>query len=135
LDSVQLIVACVGLVVGVVLVHPERASTGAVCTTRLMLLEAPVPVPGVAVSVPLYVCALVPVLTVIVPQLLLALQLVTVPDKVVPLAVPYVMPVALAPPVLLSGQLIVAAVGAIAGLVTVHVPNTRAGVGALTVRL
>ena len=50
--SVQLMVAGVGVVVDV-LVQALRDSTAGVVTTRLTATDAPVPVPGVADSVPL----------------------------------------------------------------------------------
>jgi hypothetical protein len=51
--TVQLMVAAVGAVVGVVLLQPVTTRAGGVRTTRLMPWLAAVPVLGVAVSVPL----------------------------------------------------------------------------------
>jgi hypothetical protein len=54
---VQLLVAGVGETVGVVLEQPDRLSAGGVrgggFTTKLIAVDAPVPVLGVALSVPL----------------------------------------------------------------------------------
>ena len=80
-------VAAVGAMVGELLVQPLKVRPGCVFTVRLTPMEAADPVLGVAVRVPLYVPAAVPVVTVTVPQALLASQVLFGPDTVAPVIV------------------------------------------------
>ena len=68
--SVQVITAAVGVVV-VVLLQPLKDSAAGVITVKFTLVCAAEPVFGVAVSVPEYVPAPVPLVTVTVPQVAL----------------------------------------------------------------
>jgi len=82
--NVQVCVAAVGAVVGDVLAQLENASTAGVLTFRSTLSDAAVPALGVAVSVPVYVAAVVPVVTVTVPHVAPAAQLPVGPLIVAP---------------------------------------------------
>ena len=77
--------AAVGAVVGVVVLHPVNTKAAGVFTTRLTAVEAAVPAFGVAVSVPEYVAAAVPVVTVTVPQVAPPAHAPVGPEMVAPL--------------------------------------------------
>ena len=69
--SVQLNTAAVGEVVGELLVHALNARAAGVLTVKVTPVDVAEPVFGVAVSVPEYVPAPVPLVTVTVPQVAL----------------------------------------------------------------
>ncbi len=122
--------AAVGVVVAA---PPEHASANAAgvnalaFTVKLIGNEAATPVLGVAMSVPAYVPAVVPLETVTVPQVAPAAHVPVGPLTVEPPIGAYEIEAALAVPVLLTVQLRVAAVGVVDAAGAVHALSVNTG--------
>ena len=129
----QLIVAGAGADVGVVLAQFVNVSAGGVLTVRLTPTDAAEPALGVAVKVPAYVAAALPLVTVTMPQLELAAQAPVGPLIVMPASAEYAIELIAVWPVLLKLQLNVAAVGATVGEVLLQ-PVSDSAAAVFTVR-
>ena len=131
--NVQLMVAAVGVTVGVTLPQPLNDRAADVLTVRLTPVDAAAPVLGVAIKVPAYEPAAVPVVTVTVPQLAPPAHEPVGPMTVAPAIAEYPIVLTAACPVLLRLQLRVAAVGVV---VDVELQPLKANAGGvLTVKL